>query len=287
MEVYKLVEICILLIITLCIIGIIYLKYNRNRNFDFGKEGVKLPNYADIPLFRDIPCDGDLYRAYWVAYEYNIIDFNESRNGLIGAILLKLLKENRIKIIPNEENNHNYGIDISMLEYTDNVAENEFIDMLKKSAGENLIIENDEFKDWCNSNYLIVDRFYTKVIRYETRNLIKDGYIKQIRKGRKIKNVVDSKLKQEAINLYGLKKFLASYSLIDEREIKEVHIWDEYLIYAQLFGMADKVSDQLSKIYPNMRFDSKYNSNTFMTFICDIILSIIEYFESNKIEVIE
>lgn len=287
MEVYKLVEICILLIITLCIIGIIYLKYNRNRNFDFGKEGVKLPNYADIPLFRDIPCDGDLYRAYWVAYEYNIIDFNESRNGLIGAILLKLLKENRIKIIPNEENNHNYGIDISMLEYTDNVAENEFIDMLKKSAGENLIIENDEFKDWCNSNYLIVDRFYTKVIRYETRNLIKDGYIKQVRKGRKIKNVVDSKLKQEAINLYGLKKFLASYSLIDEREIKEVHIWDEYLIYAQLFGMADKVSDQLSKIYPNMRFDSKYNSNTFMTFICDIILSIIEYFESNKIEVIE
>lgn len=281
------VEICILLIITLCIIGIIYLKYNRNRNFDFGKEGVKLPNYADIPLFRDIPCDGDLYRAYWVAYEYNIIDFNESRNGLIGAILLKLLKENRIKIIPNEENNHNYGIDISMLEYTDNVAENELIDMLKKSAGENLIIENDEFKDWCNSNYLIVDRFYTKVIRYETRNLIKDGYIKQIRKGRKIKNVVDSKLKQEAINLYGLKKFLASYSLIDEREIKEVHIWDEYLIYAQLFGMADKVSDQLSKIYPNMRFDSKYNSNTFMTFICDIILSIIEYFESNKTEVIE
>ena len=281
------VEICILLIITLCIIGIIYLKYNRNRNFDFGKEGVKLPNYADIPLFRDIPCDCDLYRAYWVAYEYNIIDFNESRNGLIGAILLKLLKENRIKIIPNEENNHNYGIDISMLEYTDNVAENEFIDMLKKSAGENLIIENDEFKDWCNSNYLIVDRFYTKVIRYETRNLIKDGYIKQIRKGRKIKNVVDSKLKQEAINLYGLKKFLASYSLIDEREIKEVHIWDEYLIYAQLFGMADKVSDQLSKIYPNMRFDSKYNSNTFMTFICDIILSIIEYFESNKTEVIE
>lgn len=281
------VEICILLIITLCIIGIIYLKYNRNRNFDFGKEGVKLPDYADIPLFRDIPCDGDLYRAYWVAYEYNIIDFNESRNGLIGAILLKLLKENRIKIIPNEENNHNYGIDISMLEYTDNVAENEFIDMLKKSAGENLIIENDEFKDWCNSNYLIVDRFYTKVIRYETRNLIKDGYIKQVRKGRKIKNVVDSKLKQEAINLYGLKKFLASYSLIDEREIKEVHIWDEYLIYAQLFGMADKVSDQLSKIYPNMRFDSKYNSNTFMTFICDIILSIIEYFESNKTEVIE
>ena len=281
------VEICILLIITLCIIGIIYLKYNRNRNFDFGKEGVKLPNYADIPLFRDIPCDGDLYRAYWVAYEYNIIDFNESRNGLIGAILLKLLKENRIKIIPNEENNHNYGIDISMLEYTDNVAENEFIDMLKKSAGENLIIENDEFKDWCNSNYLIVDRFYTKVIRYETRNLIKDGYIKQVRKGRKIKNVVDSKLKQEAINLYGLKKFLASYSLIDEREIKEVHIWDKYLIYAQLFGMADKANSQLAKIYPDLRVERSYNDSSFKVLFYDALFSYFEYFESNKTEVIE
>lgn len=278
------VEICILLIITLCIIGIIYLKYNRNRNFDFGKEGVKLPNYADIPLFRDIPCDGDLYRAYWVAYEYNIIDFNESRNGLIGAILLKLLKENRIKIIPNEENNHNYGIDISMLEYTDNVAENEFIDMLKKSAGENLIIENDEFKDWCNSNYLIVDRFYTKVIRYETRNLIKDGYIKQIRKGRKIKNVVDSKLKQEAINLYGLKKFLASYSLIDEREIKEVHIWDEYLIYAQLFGMEDRTNSQLAKIYSDLKFEKYFNNSLLMVIFYYALFS---YIESNKTEVVE
>lgn len=278
----------VLIIVAFLVIGIIYLKYNRNRNFDFGKEGIKLPKYDDIPLYRDIPCDGDLYRAYWVAYEYNVVNFNDSRNGLIGAILLKLLKENRIKIISNKENNKNYSIDLSLLEHTDNTAENEFIDMLKKSAGDNLVVENDEFKNWCSYNYFTIDRFYTKVIRYETRNLIKDGYITQIKKGNKIKNVVDSKLKEEAIKLYGLKKFMDSYSLIDEREIKEVHIWDEYLIYAQLFGMADKVSDQLSKIYPDLRFDTNYNNTSSSTkFFCDIILSVIEYFDSNKIETIE
>ena len=33
--------------------------------------GAKLPK--EIPYFRDIPCDNDLYKAYYIGYKYNII----------------------------------------------------------------------------------------------------------------------------------------------------------------------------------------------------------------------
>ena len=37
---------------------------------------------------------------------------------------------------------------------------------------------------------------------------------------------------------------------ISAQETLEVKIWDEYLMFAYLFGMADKVSKQLKNLYP-------------------------------------
>ena len=36
-----------------------------------------------------------------------------------------------------------------------------------------------------------------------------------------------------------------------EREYFEVEIWEEYLIFAQLLGIADKVEKQFKKLYPD------------------------------------
>ena len=54
-----------------------------------------------------------------------------------------------------------------------------------------------------------------------------------------------------AAQLLGLKKFLLDFSLVGERDIKETVLWKEYLIYATLFGIADKVCDSFTKIYPD------------------------------------
>ena len=55
----------------------------------------------------------------------------------------------------------------------------------------------------------------------------------------------------EAIHLKGLKKFLLDFSIMPEREYFEVEIWEEYLIFAQLLGIADKVEKQFKKLYPD------------------------------------
>ena len=52
----------------------------------------------------------------------------------------------------------------------------------------------------------------------------------------------------EARNLLGLKKYLSEFTLVSERETPEVVLWQDYLTFATLFGIADKVAAQLKEI---------------------------------------
>ena len=42
-----------------------------------------------------------------------------------------------------------------------------------------------------------------------------------------------------------------SNAVIPERDINEMTLWKEYLIYATLFGIADKVCDSFATVYPD------------------------------------
>ena len=48
----------------------------------------------------------------------------------------------------------------------------------------------------------------------------------------------------------GLRKYLEDFTLVNERETVDAMLWKEYLVYAGLFGLADKVAQQLKDIDP-------------------------------------
>ena len=54
----------------------------------------------------------------------------------------------------------------------------------------------------------------------------------------------------EVRQVFGLKKFLKEFSLLDERHVGEVSLWKDYMIYATLFGIADQVIKEMKKINP-------------------------------------
>ena len=62
----------------------------------------------------------------------------------------------------------------------------------------------------------------------------------------------------------GLKKFLNEFSNIHEREPIEVNLWEEYLMYAQIFGIAKKVAKEFKKLYPDIITDEYYNDVVFI-----------------------
>lgn len=50
----------------------------------------------------------------------------------------------------------------------------------------------------------------------------------------------------------GLKKYMEDFSMLDRREVPELVIWEKYLVFATVFGVADKVIKQLKIVYPNL-----------------------------------
>ena len=52
-----------------------------------------------------------------------------------------------------------------------------------------------------------------------------------------------------ARQVLGLRKFLLDFTQIGIRDIKQMPLWKEYLIYATLFGIADQVSRNFGELY--------------------------------------
>lgn len=63
----------------------------------------------------------------------------------------------------------------------------------------------------------------------------------------------------------GLIKYMEDFSMLDRREVPELVIWEKYLVYATVFGIADKVIKQLKIVYPNFEeVTNGINTYTYM-----------------------
>lgn len=232
-----------------------------NKVLDFGKNGRILPK--DVPNFRDIPFNKNIFRAFWIAESYKL---NKKKTDFLGAILLKWLKENKISIKKDETGlilkKEETIIDMTKDNIFDNELEKSLFEMMK-SASKDGLLESKEFEKYCKNNYSSILSWFDKVIDYETNNLILEGKITKenttsykIFKSKKL--IVSETLKEEGIKLKGLKNFLEEFSRIDEKGAIEVNMWEYYLIYAQILGIADKVAKQFKKLYPEIIENNEY-----------------------------
>lgn len=74
-------------------------------------------------------------------------------------------------------------------------------------------------------------------------------------------NVLTQKGTDENAKWKGLKKYMEDFSMLDKREVPEVIIWEKFLVYATVFGIADKVLKQLKIVYPNIT--EQLDTNTY------------------------
>ena len=127
------------------------------------------------------------------------------------------------------------------------------------------ILENKEFEKWCNKSYSKILKWFDNILAEQRELLVADGKL-QVREKvtlkvfkRKIYSVTPE-LRQEAMQLAGLKKYLNEYTLIKDREAIEVALFEDYLIYAQMMGIAKKVAKEFKEIYPEIIEQSNFRS---------------------------
>ena len=241
-------------------------------SLNFGAEGKKIPK--DVPYYRDIPCKKDIFRAYYIAQEYGL---TKNKTDVLGAIILKWLKDGLIRLEQKETGNvFKKENTVVVLNETDanQLIEQEEIELFKmlKYASQDGYLENKEFEKWCNRSYSKILSWFDDIIRKGRAKLIEDGKIVIEEKVNflNLKHkayIATPELREEAIKLAGLKRYLNEYTLIKDREAIEVHLFEEYLIFAQIMGIAQKVAKEFKELYPDIIEQSNFTSYNNITFI--------------------
>ena len=185
--------------------------------------------------YRDIPMKGNLQQANDMlnAYKY----FGTDYNNLLSACILKLIDMGAISIEQtlNSKGKTEQNFVIHELEnYADQpLLLRKIHSMFKTAAGEDTVLEPKELRSFMRSskNESITDSFINTLHTKTSISYYKDRL-------------------EDVRQVFGLKKFLKEFSLLDERHVNEVSLWKDYMIYATLFGIADQVIKDMKKINP-------------------------------------
>lgn len=221
----------------------------------------------ETPFFRDIPCNKDIYYANTLT-KLNLELFGKYKEtNILGAIMLKWVREDKIKFIKEEKSGilgkEKSSIDLRLNPTFDNALEKELFDTMYKASGDG-ILETKELEKWARKNYSKFFDLFKRIDKVELLKLEKEGHLYK-RKDKnecKKRNVMDDTIYNESVKLYGLKRFLDEFSRMDTKEVLEVKLWDDYLMYAYIFGIADKVAKQLKNLYPEVIQEYNYDYDT-------------------------
>ena len=189
----------------------------------------------DLMWYRDIPLNGNLQEANNIlnAYKYMHTDYN----NLMSACILKLIQMGAITIEtrPNMKGEMEPNFVIHQLKDLDNqpVLMRKIFKIFKQAAGSDTVLEAKELKQYMKStcNQSITDSFINTLHTKTSISKYKDR-------------------EDEVRQLFGLRKFLKEFTLLDERGVDEVKLWKDYMVYATLFGIADRVIKEMKKVNP-------------------------------------
>lgn len=215
--------------------------------------------YKNADYFREAPIAGNLEAAFVLASDFNQTDDD---GNLIGSAFLKLINagclepvsEKTVGLFGKEKETISIRL-VQPPQFTGKTTKMLY-DLLVLASGSDQILQERELEKYCETNHKAMMRIIeaakqdgqntlTQIDSYDTSKEAKPLGLSQ--RGEKL-----------LLDIMGFKKYLLEFSLIGERSIAESVIWQDYLTFATLLGIADKVIEQFEKVYPEA---TQYSEN--------------------------
>lgn len=189
----------------------------------------------DVQWYRDAPQNGNLVRSSNILLAFSGNSMQERQN-LIAAYITRLFYRGAFEIVP-QPGKSNPLMKIKDLEiegaedsYSDAGLEAELYSFIKEAAGDDCLLQRHELKRWADSHG---KRLYS----WGQRALNGTATIWTIKP-------------EEARQVFGLRRYLKDFTLIKDRGVVEVKLWNNYLIFASLYGIADQLMKDFRKVCP-------------------------------------
>ena len=225
----------------------------------------------EVTPFREIPCDKDIFLFYYLAKKLDIIGDDESRENLISGFILKWVRDGVVTIREKESGaivkKKNYDMYLDVDVKFENKQESALYKMFILASKDG-VLQTKAFQKWCGKHYKKIDSWFTKVDNIIEDSMNKNGYAKTATVYKRVlfwniprdRTVWTNKAYDQCLYVWGFNNFLKDEDNMKEKAAIEVKLWDEYLIFAAVLGIADRVEKQLKVAIPRYEEMTTYNS---------------------------
>lgn len=226
---------------------------------------------GEVTPFREIPCNKDIFLFYYLAKKLDIISDSDSRENLVSGFILKWVRDGIITIREKESGaivkKKNYDMYLDVDAKFENKQEAALYKMFIHASKEG-VLQTKAFQKWCSKHYKKIDDWFTKVDNVTSDYMNKNGYTTSVTVYKRFlfwkipqdRVVWTNKAYDQCLYVWGFNNFLKDEDNMREKAAIEVKLWDEYLIFAAVLGIADRVEKQLKVAIPRYEEMTTYNS---------------------------
>ncbi len=217
--------------------------------------------------FSAVPYEGNPLDLYYILENIGLTEYK----NLVSYFFLKWIREG-ILVKTEYESGFLFKKEKSALKIEKEVAfnnkfEERFFKMIKESAGSDRVLQENEFSKWMENNYNRFDNLLEDIKSESKLNLISQGYLEERQEKTLFfkSSVINVSPRGQILaeNLFKFKNYLYDYSLINERDSYNVHIWDDLMLYASLFGITERVQKEFSKLYPEYMNETDFDFTSY------------------------
>ena len=190
-----------------------------------------------LDYFKSIPLGGNLQQANDMLNAFNFGKAADYKR-LVSATILQLINEGACSVQPvmseKGEMTKRFVVKEELsLEKDLPLLAFKMFDIFKNASGENHVLDPKELETYMG------DEKNRKQIRSFLEVLCTErdrGYYKN--------------RKDEMAEVYGFKRFLEDFTLMNERHLAETRLWRDYMVWATLYGNAEQVMKDMKAINP-------------------------------------
>jgi len=203
----------------------------------------------DISYSREVPFDGNIIATYALLLDVRQIE----KSAIVDSLLMKWVLKSQINI---SEMHNDIVIQLYPANPDMHSYERALYAMMESAADPSGALGSKSFKNWCRRNHSKLSSWFAKCLAYGKQELSQIGVYESV-EFRVLFFTFDrlriTEIGREmALRILGFKQFLKSLAVIDEQLSPGTDLWHQYLVFAQLFGIAEHVVS--SMLNSNMHF---------------------------------
>jgi len=205
----------------------------------------------DIPYYDSVPCQGDIYKLFFVAGYFKLL---KNKSDFIGALLFKMYMNDNLELIPGK-NGRNIRLRNDMK--IDRDLDQDLYNIMLE-ASDMKVISDVKLNRFAKKHFLRIMTWYNMGYSQSiTDEFNRNHVVRGAKIGKTTKLIFDENFLDYGNKIASMKKYLLNFNQVPRQTALSEDTYKLLLISAQMLGIGKQVAEEILRKNPNNIYAKK------------------------------